>query len=115
MFRADHSGSHRTIGAVPVGDDGAVSMPAPDLTTYVQTASWAAAAVTGVIGVWKFGQDNRKDRTQRASKIAAREEATRVAERELEWRRATGAQLVLEKMEEDELAAHARLGRARLW
>ena len=84
-------------------------MPAPDWAIYVQTASWAAAALTGVIGVWKFGQDNRKTRTQRASEIATREEATRVAERELEWRRATGAQAALEKMEDDDLAADAML------
>jgi hypothetical protein len=78
-------------------------------TDYVQAASWAAAAVTGMIGVWKFGQDNHKDRAQRKNEIAAREEATRIAERELEWRRANGAQLVLEKMEDDELAAEAML------
>lgn len=81
----------------------------PNWTTYVQTASWVAAAVTGMIGVWKFGQDNRKDRAQRTSEITAREEATRIAERELEWRRANGAQLVLEKMEDDELSADAML------
>ena len=78
-------------------------------TTYVQTASWAGGTLTAAVGIWKFGQDNRKSRTQREKEIDARKDATMLAARELEWRRANSAQLVLEKMESDEAATDAML------
>jgi len=78
-------------------------------TDYVQAASWAGAVITAAVGVYKFGQDNRKGRDQREAEIAARQEANKVAERELDWRRAGAAQSSLEKMEDDPLAADAML------
>jgi len=65
--------------------------------------------MTAAVAVYKFGQDNHKGRQQREAEIAARQEANRVAERELEWRRAVAAQASLEKMEDDPLAADAML------
>lgn len=91
-------------------DDGAMDATAPIIwTDYVQAASWAGAVITAAVGVYKFGQDNRKGRVQREEEIAARQEANKVAERELEWRRAGAAQASLEKMEDDPLAADAML------
>ncbi len=76
-------------------------------TDYVEAASWAGAVVTAMVGVYTFWQDNKKGRAQREAEIAARQEANKVAERELEWRRAGAAQSSLEKMEADPLAAVA--------
>lgn len=88
-------------------------MPSPGglltWTDYVQAASWAGAVITAAVGVYKFGQDNRKGREQREAEIVARQEANNVADRELEWRRAGAAQTSIEKMEEDRLAADAML------
>jgi hypothetical protein len=82
---------------------------AANWTDYVQAGSWVAATITAMIGVFKFGQEHRKAREQRAEEIQARQEANRAAERELEWRRASSAQASLEKMESDRRAADAML------
>jgi hypothetical protein len=100
---------------------------APMWTTYVQVGAWAAATLTAGVGVVRFGQDNRKardqrkdeqeqrrqddlkDREQREVELEQRRQANEAADRELEWRRGVAAQSLLEKMEEDELAADAML------
>jgi hypothetical protein len=76
---------------------------------YVQTASWAGAALTAVIGVWRFGNDTKQARIQKQEEIDAKLEANAVARRELDWRRASAAQISLEKMESDPLASDAVL------
>lgn len=86
-----------------------LGMNTPLWPLYVQAASWVAAAITAMIAVYRLGQDNKKAREQRAFEIAAREEANKAADRELEWRRANAAQASLEKMEEDPEAADAML------
>ncbi|MBV9373076.1 MAG: hypothetical protein JO109_15620 [Alphaproteobacteria bacterium] len=77
--------------------------------TYVQTASWAAAAASAIIGVVGFCLERKKLRRQREEELDARREANAVAARELAWRQALAAQTSLEKLEEDEEAADAML------
>jgi hypothetical protein len=87
-------------------------MPAPDAITwmnYVQTLSWAGAALTAALGLWGFSVEQRKSRRQRESEIAERKEANAAAARELQWRQAGAAQVSLEKFEADPRAADAML------
>lgn len=80
-----------------------------DWTVYVQTASWAGAVLTAGVGVWRFGQDTSRARIQKTDEIQAKLDGNEVARRELDWRRASAAQISLEKMESDPLAADAVL------
>jgi hypothetical protein len=83
-----------------------------DLPTWalgVEALSWGAAAAAGVVGVWKFAQDNATAQRQRDEELHERQEANLAADRDLQWRRAAAAQALLVAMEDDELAAAAML------
>lgn len=75
----------------------------------VQALSWAGAVLTAIVGAIGFFVTQRKARVQRAEEIEQRKEANLASARELQWRRSGAAQMSIERLEADGMAAEAML------
>ena len=82
---------------------------APLWLQIVQAASYLGGAGAAIVAAARYRTDRREAAAAKEKENMSRQEANEVAERELQWRRAQNAQVLMAQMENDPLASDAML------